>query len=258
MELSIKNCESEDLNIKPFTIEDFRTITLLYEDSSDTKIYEYLTKDIKDYNCFDKLLSLLYIRKETINKTVTLNIDNNNITIYMNMWLDNLKKSYKPIKKVLEIDNIYITVDYPKNLYHEKIEDLILDSVYNIVYKGKELNLQELTSSEKSELFDKLSPKIIMKVYDYIKENLDYEIILMEKLRLTPEISINFTNNSAYELIKNLYNYYTYDDILEMLFLLSKKIPDLTYLSSRTPRDIEFFIKMYSEEIDKVETQVKL
>lgn len=233
-------------------MEDYRKLSLLFQSSSDYDIYNFIISNIKDYNSYDKIISLIFLRCETVRDDIIFNIDNKNITISLKIWLKNLINNYKDIRKTLNIDNILITVDYPKNFFHTTVEELILDTVHKIVYNEKELNVADLSFSEKYELFDNLSPKIMLEVYNFIQENINDKIILMEETTITPEISANLFDNSFFEIIKTLYNYYSYEDILETFYRLGQKISDLTFLSTRTPRDIDFFIKMYSEDIEKM------
>lgn len=70
-------------------------------------------------------------------------------------------------------------------------------------------------------------------------------------------IQINFFDNSPLALITTLYNYHTYDEILEMLFVLSKRIPDISFLNSRSPKDLKYWIQLYSEEVEKINHSTK-
>ena len=75
-------------------------------------------------------------------------------------------------------------------------------------------------------------------------------ILLKERVGL-PEISISVLDNSAFDFLKILFGYYDYESVTETLFILCKRIPDIQYLNSRTPKDIELLVKLYSEELEK-------
>lgn len=70
-------------------------------------------------------------------------------------------------------------------------------------------------------------------------------------------MSISFFDNSAFNFIKLLFNYYRYDEIMETVFAISTRISDIGFLMSRNPKDIELLIKLYSEEVEKMNSEDK-
>lgn len=255
MNLKVKGI-FKDSSLSEITINDFRTISFYFDNGDDDNLYEFLTKEVKHCNCVDKLMAMMTLRKEMVSENIVFSSGDKNITILIQMWIDTLKNNVKSIKTIRNVDNIIFTLDYPRELCHETIEDLMIDCVYHMEFKGKELNISNLSKSEKQDLFDRLSPSIMEEISNFIQENNQPIVLMSPRLGLS-EISINFFDNSGFDFLKILFNYYTYENILETVFMLSRRIPDVGYLNSRTPRDIEFLTKLYAEEVAKQTEETK-
>jgi len=93
-------------------------------------------------------------------------------------------------------------------------------------------------------------------ISEFIEDNSQPFVLMQPRVGLS-EISLNFFDNSGFEFLKILFNYYTYEDILETIFMLSRRITDIGYLNSRTPRDIDVLTKLYSDEVAKAADETK-
>lgn len=247
---------SEGTNsISEFTIEDFRSISFMIENDSDENLYNRLIKSLnKDSSSIDKFNILLEARILHINENIMFNNGTSNVNVNINVWKDKFLKEIKDISKTLTIDNIEITLDYPNNFYFKNKEDILINCVKFIRIKDKFLNFYTLDKSEKFAILEKLPSKVTEEIKEFIKDN-NKSIVLMNPILNLPEISINFFDNSAFSLIKTIYSYYKYDDITELLFVLSKRISDVSYLNSRTPRDLNTLVRLYEDELEKLNEQ---
>lgn len=247
---------NKDVKISEFILEDFRTISFLNENKSTKELYNLLTRNLDNYNGMEKFTALLKLRIMTVNENVNFYVNEKNISVNLNIWYNNLIKNIQDIKTTLNIDDIEIELNYPKEFYYEKMDELFTGCIYNIKYKNNELNFESLSLEEKMKVLDNLPSRVIVEIQEFI-ENYSTDYMLMNSRLGISDIIVNFFNNSAFDIIQNIYNYYNYDDILELLFNLSKRVPDIQYLNSRNPRDIEFLIKLYSEDIEKTVSETK-
>ena len=246
------------VSVSEFTLEDLRTVSFQIENDSDMELSKFFnSKIITDCNSIDRFNLLFTARYRFINETITLNNGESNITLNLNLLKNNLLKNIKNIRNTICIDNFYMTLDYPNNLFYDIGELLEIDCIDNIIYKGKEVNFKNLKISEKVDLYEKLPIDVIREVKKFIDNN-DTDVILMESKFNLPEIKINLFDNSAFYLLKTLYNYYNYEDIIETLFMLSKRIPDIQYLNSRNPRDLDILIRLYKDDFDNSSQPAKL
>ena len=258
MLLGLQSLFSEKgLSISEFTLDDLRTISFLIENDSDKELYNFLISKINNNcNSIDKFNLLLQSRCKFINEKITLNNGESNISINLKLLIDNYIKNITNIRNIVNIEDFYITLDYPEELIHNDKQSLEIDCIKHIIYKGKEVNIQNLKNSEKIELYEKLPIAVIREVKNFIDKS-NQQVILMEPKFGLPEISVNFFNES-FSILKTLYNYYNYEDIIDMVFILSKRIPDIQYLNTRNPRDLENIIRLYEDELANSSSPAKL
>lgn len=248
---------ADKISISEFTLEDFRSISFMLENDMDDAIYEFLeAKMVGKSSAVDKFNLLLEARSKFVSDTITLNNRAHNITINLKMWKDTFRGNVKNIRKMVKIENFELTLDYPDALYFKNREDMLMDCLKNIQYLDKDINFHELAAEEKQTLFNKLPINVIGAIKEFVEFN-DEKIIVMDAKLNLPEMTINFFDNTSLELVKVLYSHYQYSEIPELLFMLSKRIGDVGYLNSRNPRDLELLIRLYSEEMEKLQLQDK-
>jgi len=259
MKLDITSIYSNRLiKVSEFTLEDFRTISFMVENDSDEELHTFLISKLgKDCNAIDKFYALLMARIKFVNETVTFS-GSSNVTVNLNVWADKFKSTCIDIRKIISLDDFDVVIDYPENLYYTNFDNMLVDSIYSLKYKNIQLEMIGMDIRDKYKILDKLSPAMINLIKTNIIEHIDDKVILMESKLDIPEIAVNFFNNTAYSFIKLLYNYYTYDDILELIFMLSGRINDVGYIISRNPRDLELLSKLYSEDVAKTNQETKL
>ena len=246
--------ENKKISVEEFTLEDFRNISFLVEENMDNMLYEFLISKIKTpCNSVDKFNVLLEARKKFVSDTLNLYSEEGNISVNMNVFIESLKNQIleKQISKNNNIEDFQITVDYPDNFIHENVDELIIDHIKKISYKGNNIELYGESKSNKLKILEKLPSKLITYVSSYISENLENDIILMNATKRLDKISINFINGSAFDFIKSIFYYYKYEEILELIFSISRRIPDIGYINSRNPRDLNTLIRLYSDEVEK-------
>jgi hypothetical protein len=249
MFINVDNLISNNYSkVESFTLEDCRHLSFASENNSDSLLHELLLAKTKGSNIApDKFNSLLTARSKFINESLILNNGQNNVTLNLNIFQNSLREKMLPVKERLSIDGLDIIMDYPSKLYFDNREDLIIDCIKNIFISDKFINLSDLDNSQKYDILNKLKGSTIDYLNSFIIKN-DKDIILMEsKFDLEP-ISVNFFNNSAFFLLKTLYSYYEYDSIIEMIFILSKRFNDITFLNSRTPMELDNLIRLYENE----------
>lgn len=251
-------CSMGVINVSEFILEDFRTISFLIETDNDQQLYDFLVSKIDTpCNAFDKFFVLLEARKKFVNEIIVLNNGKSDIKLNLNIWSDLLKGSVEPVKTELMCGDFTVIIDYPVNFSYNSFEDFLLDCIYNISFKNTSINFSELNKEDKYKVLEKIPLELIDDVKTYIEKNMNYSITLMKSTLGLPEILINLFDGSMFVLLKTLYNYYNYDDILETIYFLSKRISDVSYINTRTPRDLEFLIDLYSEEVEKTNQETK-
>lgn len=252
--ISISSLEDQSrmLSASGFTVEDFRNISFIMESGSDSDIYSFLDSKIQTHcRAFDKFYVLFKLRMIFVNDLVLLNNGKSDITINLSIWENIITNKYKDISKKIICDNIAVVVNYPLNLIYDG-QDLLEECIECVCISGQTIHLHDILPDHRKLIIDKLPPILIKQIWEYIYGLSSEKIILMEEKLGLPEISINLFDGSAFDLLKVLFNYYTYEGIAETLFMLSRRVPDIQYLSSRTPKELDLIIRLYSEDVDKL------
>lgn len=258
MILEVVNPISKEVGrIKELTIEDFRSIAFMIENESDSGLESFLSEKILgDVNIQTKLLTLMQARMKFVSEQITFNNGTANVTIDLKfLWkelITNLTSGYR----IISFDTFDIELDYPSRLIHSSTEDLMYDCIKDMKVHHKHFNFKELTEFEKIEVISKMNAKVVNILKDTIEE-LDVPIVIFKAKANIPDIVLSLFDNSTFVFIRALFGYYNYDEITELLYSLSKRIPDMQYLISRNPRDLELLVRLYTEEIEKSTTETK-
>ena len=258
MILSVTNpIDNEIGKIKEFTIEDFRAISFVVENSTDVELNELLEdKLIGDMNALTKLLTLIQARMQFVSEQITFNNGTSNVSIDIKFLLKELLENITSADTLLNFDHFKIRLNYPTKLLHDSYDNLMLDCIKYINHPFKDVNFKELDHESKLKIINNLDAGVVKRIKEAIRE-MDKPITIFKARANLSDITLSLFDNSTFVFIRALFSYYTYDEITELLFILSKRIPDIQYLNSRTPRDLELMIRLYSEEIEKANTETK-
>lgn len=228
--------------------EDFRIIRDHIDYDEDLELYKFLTKNIEG-NYFNKIINLLKMRARYVDDSIKLsNPQSTIIDINLDIFINNFNNQFSDMSQTITDGKFKIHLDYPEEFYYIDHDSMLIDTVKIITYNEVELSFKNLELDDKKKVFDKLPIRIIQKIQEYCNK----PILLMDSKFGMDKIEINVFNNSGFEFIKLIYDYYTSFDILETVFLLSKRFTDITYINTRTPKEITQMIKLYSEEVAKM------
>jgi hypothetical protein len=258
MKFTVHNpLNSEVVSVSEFTMEDMRSISFMVENNSDDLLFQFLESKLSGTaNCVTKFIALFKAREQFIADTISLNNGNSNVDIQLSYWFDEFVKGLKDISGVVKIDDFEIKIDYPESLMYNTYDDLLAGMIQNISIKSHYVDFKDITHSEKLELIQNLPYNVIKEVHNYI-DQINYNILIFKERLGIPNISVSFFDNSAFNFIKMFFNYYRYDEIMETVFGISSRISDIGFLMSRTPKDINLLIKLYSEEVEKMNNEDK-
>ena len=258
MKLTVPNpLNSEKITVSEFTMNDMRDVAFMIENDSDLALHDSLLTKLKGTgDCVTKFITLFKAREQFIGDTITLHNGSSNINIQLSFWFDEILKQLIDIKRVISIEDFKITVDYPSELLHEKYDDILVDMIQDIEVGKEYVNFNDISHADKLDIVQKLPYNVVREIQNYIK-NTQFEIVILKERLGLPNMSISFFDNSAFNFIKLLFNYYRYDEIMDTVFAISTRISDIGFLMSRNPKDIELLIKLYSEEVEKMNSEDK-
>jgi hypothetical protein len=258
MKLTVSNpLNSESLDISEFTMNDMRNIAFMVESNLDNALYDFLISKLSgDGNCITKFIALFKAREQFIGDSISLSNGSSNINIQLAYWFEEFSNHLIDIRGVVAVDDFEIIIDYPSSLIHKVYDELLMDMIQSINIKGNIINFKNISISEKMEIIQKMPYNVIREVYNYIN-NSNFEIVVFKQKLGLPDIKFTLFDNSAFTFIKMMFNYYRYDEIMETIFMISSRISDIGFLMSRTPKDINLLVKLYSEEVEKANSEDK-
>lgn len=263
MILEIPSIFSDKLiKVTEFTLDDFRTISFMLENESNSSLYNFLISKIHTpCNSLDKFNVLFQARVKFVNENIVLNNGTSNITINLNVLNESFIKNTKDIKNTITSNGFEIGVNYPKHFFYNEYDEfdrLLIDCIEYISYKERTVSFEEISYNDAYKIINKLPTNILVEIKNYIYENINNKILLFSSKLNLPDIVINMFDHTAYDFIKLLYNYYSYEEITELLFMISRRISDIQFLKSRNPRELDLLVKLYSEDIEKTNQETKL
>lgn len=163
-----------------------------------------------DMNIIDRFYLLIYIRMLFIEPSISLNINDRNITIQLDTILDKIEANYKDLETKFEEGGIEITLDLPCISYYEHIDDLYVSTIKQVRIADDVLNFNTLNRDEQMQIMDNLPANMfqhINKFIQTIQDNLlDVEIIQESKAFDMEGVNINIIGNGMMQFVSSLYS----------------------------------------------------
>jgi len=266
--------QSRDVYFKEFTCNHNKKLlkTLLTEDinSFNNIVDDIITSlcvcsiEIKDLTVLDKFYIMSAIRYNNVGQTLEMNIkldDNEFFKHNVNLYdvLKFLEDTNIEVSKELVIDKTTITVALPKHFYDTKdIYDIVINSVQNIKFGNKDIDMTQYNFEEKGNILNKLPGEIVPYVFNFIQkqeEKVSNKPIIDIKsdvdLPFDKTIYLSLINNSLYETIKLFFNF-NLRDVYSIEYTLIKKFNfSYDHLSNMTPAEIQVYFNVIAEDLEK-------
>tara|TARA_R110002020_G_scaffold109856_3_gene254115 strand:+ start:4391 stop:5161 length:771 start_codon:yes stop_codon:yes gene_type:complete len=225
----------------------FKDVRIFFHEMSLRSRAEILEKFIitPDLNVVEKLITLIMLRARCIKQSVSLNLNNKDKEVGLDYILESFDEVID-IREEKQIDNILLTLDYPSRFV------VNTDNIFSVIQKIKiddeEINLTTLTEKEFIEITNSLPAEVLGVISNYIE---DKQHALQVTLFPGPDsVVLNFLNESPFNLIESLYNCIDPYSYREYLFVLSRRMKDVTFLLNSTLIDIEDYMSLYKREND--------
>lgn len=212
---------------------------------------KYLNQHIltKNLNCVEKFLALIDLRSKCISPTFTVADDKRNINVSLGVF-DGV--NCDPIKESVEVDNFVITMDYPVGLDNDK---------YSVISKisimGKEYNLHEISSRDRSKLLEVLPLSVTDVVNSFIERKKNFLNITLLEGSTLPSINIDFVGREFGEILTRLFDVLELPNYRELIFVLCERVPDVSFLQQSTYSDIQDYMDLYKREVDRKNDELK-
>ena len=192
-----------------------------------------------DLNILEKFYCLLHLRDLCIGNIIELRDYNFDVLI-----IQEELQEIVDIKETIKFDNNSITLNYPKNftcssMYNDSfIETILLD--------GEVINYNKLSSEEKNLIFNYLPESIQKEIKNFYKKHINrlkVEFTIKGKtlgLSLDSVQCVEFFTTMLVPLSPGTYRDY--------IFILSKRIKDVSFILQSTFLDVKDFMDLYVKE----------
>ena len=247
MDLSFILPNKKEVSVKEILYKDLRKISL-YRDSTTVGIIEFLESFIltNNLNVVEKLFTFC------IGESISVGSKKGNVNIELGFLKKNVGV-FDDISETVDIEGMRCVLNYPSK-FNLGSTDFIFSLIESIEFEGEKILISSLTGSEYDEVINKLPEAVFRYLEDFVQRNKAHFEILVFEGRESLEIDkirLNLLDISLPTFIATLFDCIDDTNYREMLFVLCKRIPDVTFLINCTYLEIEDFYKMYSDEVEK-------
>ena len=230
----------------------FKDSKLFFNNSSNFRldIFESLLVT-KGLNVVEKFITLALLREKCIKQSVNLNLNNKDKEVSISYILKNLNEIID-IREEKQMDNITLTLDYPSKFVIDT--DSIFSVIHNIQIDNESINLNDVTNEEFVLITNSLPANVLSTIAQFIEDK--KHALIYSLFTGKDKMELDFLNASPFILLENLYvciDPFTYR---EYLFVLSKRINDVTFLLNSTFLDIIDYMDLYKRENEESSTEV--
>ena len=259
MQFSVTLPNKKEVIVKEILLKDIRYFSL-YAESSVVKSIKFLESFIctKNLNVLEKFLALLLLRKQCISDFISLGGNKASVRMSLDHILTNIK-DIGDIKHTFTLNDVTYVLNYPTQ-FNFGDHNSMLSVIESIQIKDEKILVSELTDAEFTQLINTLPTKLFSHIKKYIQQYKYFFTITLweEKKKLNiPEATENILSNSFSSLLIQLFNIVTQMEYRELIFIVSKRVPDGTFIINSTYKDVEQYLTLYKQEVDRENQALK-
>ena len=253
MGLSFILPNKKEVLVNEIVYKDLRKISL-YRDASITGTLNFLESFIltKNLNVVEKLFTFLLLREKCIGEQIAVGSKKGNVNIDLSLIIDNIG-TFDDISEAIDVDGIKCVLNYPTK-FNLGNTDFIFSLIESLDIDGEQITVSSLSKKEYNDVFDKLPESIFEYLTDFAQRNQSHFEVQAFKEREDMEIDeirLNLLDGTLPTFITRLFDCIDSVNYREMLFILCKRIPDVSFLINCTYLEIEDFYKLYADEVEK-------
>ena len=247
----------KEVRLKEILFKDIRTFNF-YENTSIQGRIEFLQSFIltKGLNILEQFYALIYLRLHCIGNEIIMTCDKGDVGVS----LEFMKKNIGGIPDILtsvDIDGAEYTLDLPFQ-FNTGNDDFILSLIKTIRIGTDTLHISDLSKKEQDEVVERL-PEQLYKVIDQYLVDCEefFNLTLLESregLNIQP-IKFNMLQTTFAQFIVSMFKCVTTEGYRELLFTLSKRINDISFLANSTYLEVYDYFEMYTKEIEEQKGQ---
>ena len=197
----------------------------------------------ENLNVLEKFITLLKLRERCIKQSINLKLNKKDKEVS----IDYILKSFDEIvdiREVRTVDNITLVLDYPSEFVVNT--DSLFSVIQSIQIDNDKIDITKVTNEELLAITNSLPASVLAAITDFIqekKEALSYSILSNQD-----SLNLNFLNISPFVFLDSLFNCIDPFTYREYIFVLSKRMKDITFLVNSTFVDILDYMELYKRE----------
>tara|TARA_R100001509_G_scaffold104422_1_gene61584 strand:- start:213 stop:971 length:759 start_codon:yes stop_codon:yes gene_type:complete len=232
----------KEVEVKEFL---YKHVREFFYDKSLLAKAEFLNSFIvtKNLNVLEKFITLLKLRERCIKQSINLKLNKKDKEVS----IDYILKSFDEIvdiREVRTVDNITLVLDYPSEFVVNT--DSLFSVIQSIQIDNDKIDITKVTNEELLAITNSLPASVLAAITDFIqekKEALSYSILSNQD-----SLNLNFLNISPFVFLDSLFNCIDPFTYREYIFVLSKRMKDITFLVNSTFVDILDYMELYKRE----------
>ena len=242
MQCEFKLPNGKEVITKEFLFKDVRQF--FYKSSLEhnlNKLEDFIITE--NLNALEKFITLLYLRERCLKKTFNININGTDKDVSIDLVIKNFDEIID-IREEREVGDLKLVLDYPSKFLVNT--DNIFSVIKEIKIGDDVMDLSNVSNQELIDITNNLPTNVLTVIDQFVKDNkhaLEYTLIPNNN-----DYQISFLNASPFYLLQNLFKCIDEYAYREYIFVLSKRIKDVSFLLNSTFTDILDYMDLYMRE----------
>jgi len=225
----------------------YKDVRMFFNNSSYRSKVELLERFIitKGLNVIEKFITLARLREQCIKHSVNLSFNKKDKEVSIDYILKNFNEIID-IREIKNIENITLVLDYPSKFVIDT--DSIFSVIQSVQIDDEKIDLNYVTNEEFVTITNSLPVDVLSIISEFVEDK--KHALIHNIFSGRDSLELNFLNASPYILLESLFDCidpYTYR---EYLFVLSKRMKDISFLINSPFIDIIDYMDLYKREND--------
>ena len=192
-----------------------------------------------DLNIIEKFYCLLHIRDLCIGNIIELRDYNFDV-----LRIQEELQEIVDIKKIINFDSNSITLNYPKNFTCSSMDrDSFIETIF---LEGEVIDYNKLSSEERNLIFNYLPESIKTEIKNFYNKHINR--LKIEFTLKDTNLALNLDRLQSVEFLTTMLVPMTPGTYRDYIFILSKRIKDVSFIQQSTFLDVKDYMDLYVKE----------
>ena len=206
----------------------------------------------KNLNIVEKFLSLLLLRQQCIGDVLSIPSNKGQTSIQISYILKTIG-DIEDRTKTIKVNDVKYELSFPTQ-FNCGDSDFIFSLIRSIEIDNEEIILSEVTREEHAQILNTLPKSLYNDLGNFVNASqnfFDFTVIEGRKKLGIEEVTLNVLSQEFPHFILKLFYILSENDYRQMIFTLSRRMKDISFLMNCTFVEIEDYYNLYKEEIER-------